>query len=115
MREEAKSNSETPSTMEERMWKFGAASRSEWMLKYADHTMKGIADSITCHMLVCDSEAERFFPGQARKLYDALSCPKEFMFFTIEESAEEDCQVGASALSHQRIFDWLDRTLAKIP
>ena len=48
MREEAKSNSETTWTMEERMWKFGAASRSEWMLKYADYTMKGIADNVTC-------------------------------------------------------------------
>ena len=48
MREEAKSNSEMTWAMEERMWKFGAASPNEWMLKYADHTMKGIADSVTC-------------------------------------------------------------------
>ena len=111
MREAAKSNSELRWSMEEGMWKFGAASPSEWMLKTADYTLKDCADKITCHMLVIDSEAEQFFIGQAQRLYDALICPKEFMLFTIEESAEEHCQVGAHALSHQRIFDWLDKTL----
>ena len=43
-------------------------------------------------MLIADSEKEQFFAGQAKKLYDALQSPKEFMLFTVEESAEEHCQ-----------------------
>ena len=111
-REMAKSNSEMRWSMHDGMWKFGAAAPSEWMLKFADYTMKGISDKITCHMLVIDSEADQSFPGQSKKLYDALTYPKEFMLFTAEESAEEHCQIGAAALSHQRIFDWLDKTFA---
>ena len=114
MREAARSNSELRWSMEDGMWKFGATSPSEWMLKITDYTLKDCADKITCTTLVIDSEAEQFFGGQAQKLYDALKCPKEFMVFTIEESAEEHCQIGAHALSHQRIFDWLDRTLAEV-
>ena len=96
------------------MWKFGAASPSQWMLKTTEYTLKDCADKIACPTLIIDSEAEQFFAGQAQKLYDALTCPKEFMLFTIEESAEEHCQAGAHAISHQRIFDWLDKTFAKI-
>ncbi|MGZ7163449.1 MAG: hypothetical protein ACXVIK_04195 [Halobacteriota archaeon] len=49
---------------------------------------------------------------QARKLYDALRSDKEFMRFTAEDAAEEHCQAGASLLSNQRIFDWLDKTFS---
>ena len=113
-REMTKSNTEMRWSMQDGMWKFGAASPSEWMRKFADYTMNNIADKITCHMLVIDSEAEQSFPGQAKKLYDALTCPKKFMLFKREETAEEHCQIGAAALSHQRIFDWLDKTFARI-
>jgi len=112
--EMAKSNTQLRWAIQQGMWTFGVASPHEWMLKYIDYTMRGIADKITCPTLVCDSEADQDFPGQARKLYNALISPKEFMFFTSEESAGEHCQVGASALSHQRIFDWLDETFAEI-
>ena len=42
---------------------------------------------------------------------DALTSPKSYIRFTEEEGAEEHCQGGAPALSNQRIFDWLDKTL----
>jgi hypothetical protein len=44
-------------------------------------------------------------------VYEALTCPKKYILFTAEEGAEEHCQCGASALSNQRIFDWLDETM----
>jgi hypothetical protein len=34
------------------------------------------------------------------------------MQFTAAEGAEEHCHVGALTLFHQRMFDWLDVTLA---
>jgi len=113
-REMAKSSSEMRWAMQDGIWKFGVNTPSEWMNKMAECTLKGIADRIACHLLVCDSETEQFFAGQAQQLYDAVICPKEYMLFTIEESAEEHCQIGAHALQHQRIFDWLDDTMAKI-
>ena len=44
--------------------------------------------------------------------YDALHCPKTLLAFTAAEGAEEHCHVGALTLFHQRMFDWLDDTLA---
>lgn len=114
MREKAKSDTGLRWAMEQGMWTFAAASPSEWMLKFANYTMEGRADKITCPTLVCDADADQNFPGQAKKLYDALTCPKEFMLFTVEDAAEEHCQVGAHAISHQRIFDWLDKTFTEI-
>jgi hypothetical protein len=34
--------------------------------------------------------------------------------FTEEEGAEEHCQIGAPALSNQRIFDWLDEIMQNL-
>jgi pimeloyl-ACP methyl ester carboxylesterase len=113
-REEAKSNTYLRWAMEQGMWTFGVTSPSEWMLKFANYTMKGRADKITCPTLVCDGEGDLNSPGQAKKLYDALTCPKEFMLFTVDDAAEQHCQMGAMAISHQRIFDWLDKTFAEI-
>jgi hypothetical protein len=45
---------------------------------------------------------------------DALTCPKKCILFTVEEGAEEHCQCGASSLSNQRIFDWIDETLKNL-
>jgi hypothetical protein len=47
-------------------------------------------------------------PGQPKRVFEALTCPKKNILFTEEEGAEEHCQCGALALSNQRIFDWLD-------
>ena len=51
--------------------------------------------------------------GEPQRLYDALTCPKEFILFTAEEGAGLHCQMGAMLLAHQRIFDWLDVTFAQ--
>jgi len=65
----------------------------------------------TCRVLVMDGEAEEFSAGQARKLYDALRCPKDYMLFTAEDTGLVHCQTGALAVATQRMFDWLDEYL----
>jgi pimeloyl-ACP methyl ester carboxylesterase len=96
------------------MYTFGANSPGDWFIMCADYTLDGVADKITCPTLVIDSEADQSFPGQAKPLYDALKCPKTWMLFTAEEGAEEHCQVGAGLISGERIFNWLQDTLAGI-
>jgi dienelactone hydrolase len=96
------------------MWVFGAQSPSELIEMLKPYNMKNEADKITCHMLVVDSEKDMDMPGQAKQLYDALKCPKDFMLFTVEEGAEEHCQVGAAMISNERILNWLDETLKKM-
>ncbi len=71
------------------------------------YTPVEIANQISCPTLVCDAEHDHFF-HDARTVFRALSCPKEYVLFTSAEGAEEHCQVGAMSLFHQRIFDWLD-------
>ena len=90
------------------MWTFAAKSPSEWMRMTRPYNLRDCADKIKCYMLVVDSENDRDLPGQAKQLYNALSCPKEFMLFTAEEGAGEHCQVGASMISNERILNRLE-------
>jgi alpha-beta hydrolase superfamily lysophospholipase len=90
------------------MWKHGARSPSELLLKLKDFTNAPVVDRISCQMLVMDGTAEAFTAGQAKKLYDSLTCPKDYMLFTEEDTGLVHCQTGAHAVAAQRMFDWLD-------
>ena len=70
--------------------------------------------NIKCPTLVLEAEKHDSFPGQPKKVYDALTSPKKYILFTEQEGTEEHCQTGAPALSNQLIFDWLDETFQKI-
>ncbi len=107
--EAMKNDSETRWGTQDGMWKFGADTPHELFHKESEYTLEGVSDKIECHMLVIDSEKEQFFACQPKKLYDALQSPKDLILFTAEEAAEEHCQIGAASLSHQKIFDWLDK------
>jgi pimeloyl-ACP methyl ester carboxylesterase len=99
--------------MKHGMWTTGANSPFELIINSKNYTIKDIAQNIECPTLVLEAEKDDSFPGQPKKVYDALKCPKKHILFTSEEGAEEHCQCGAAALSNQRIFDWLDETFAK--
>ncbi|MFB7502970.1 hypothetical protein [Streptomyces broussonetiae] len=51
------------------------------------------------------------FAGQARQLYDHLTCPKTLIEFTAEEGADAHCRAGAQRLALARVYDRLDDTL----
>ncbi|HEY6674874.1 MAG TPA: alpha/beta fold hydrolase [Rubrobacteraceae bacterium] len=89
-------------------WKHGATSPAELFAKLEDYNNETIVDRISCRMLVMDGTAEEFSPGQAKKLYDALQCPKDYMLFTEEDTGLVHCQAGAPSVASQRMFDWLD-------
>jgi dipeptidyl aminopeptidase/acylaminoacyl peptidase len=90
------------------MWVFGASSPIELIDLISKYSMKEIVDKIKCPTLLLAGEQDASFPGQARKLYDMLACPKKYIMFTTEEAAEDRCHPAALALANQRIFDWLD-------
>jgi pimeloyl-ACP methyl ester carboxylesterase len=104
-------DSNTKFNIKHRMWTFGVDSPYDLVKKSSEFSLKGIAQNIRCLTLVLDAEKEDSFPGQPKKVYDALECPKKYILFTVEEGAEEHCQCGAPSLSNQRIFDWLDDLL----
>jgi pimeloyl-ACP methyl ester carboxylesterase len=96
------------------MWTTGTNSPFELIQGSKQYCVKDIAQKIECPTLVLEAEKDDSFPGQPKKVYDALTCPKKYKLFTTEEGAEEHCQSGAPAISNQHIFDWLDETFAKI-
>jgi pimeloyl-ACP methyl ester carboxylesterase len=95
------------------MFTFGVDTPSAFLLAFSQYSMEDVADQITCPTLVIDSDNDTSMKGEPQRLYDALTCPKEFTLFTTEEGAGLHCQMGAMLLAHQRIFDWLDETLSR--
>ncbi|MFD7030718.1 alpha/beta hydrolase family protein [Streptomyces sp. NPDC059917] len=99
--------------VEQGMYTLGAATPRAFCAAYLDyHLRDGIAERITCPVLVCSAEDDGFFKGQPEDLYSHLTCEKTLLTFTAEEGADAHCQAGAQRLAFARIYDWLDRTLA---
>ncbi len=91
------------------MFAFQVKTPSQLIDKYAACTLQDRAHLITSTSLILDSEQELApMQEQAQRLYDHLSCPKTYMYFTAAEGAGLHCQLGAFQLSSQRIYDWLD-------
>ncbi|MFL6379362.1 MAG: alpha/beta hydrolase family protein, partial [Nitrososphaeraceae archaeon] len=107
------SDPNTRFNMKHGMWTAGVNTPFELIQQSKNYTIKDIVQNIKCPTLVLEAEKDDSFPGQPKKVYDALTCPKSYIRFTEQEGAEEHCQCGAPALSNQRIFDWLDQTFQK--
>lgn len=96
-----------------RMKPFGTDSMYEALELVRDYKLGDVVGQITTPMLVLDPEDEQFWPGQPQRLYDALPGPgKAIARFTAAEGANWHCEPMATQLQDQRIFDWLDETLA---
>jgi len=94
------------------IWTFGVKTPSGLMSEMKKFTLKDIAGQINCNMLVIDSEGDMFFKGQPKKVYKELNCPKDYFVFTKEETAQAHCQAGATAISNEIIFNWLDKVFS---
>lgn len=94
--------------MRDAMSKHGVGSPSAYMHAVAEFTNEPVAHRIRARTLVMDGTGEAFSVGQARLLFDALRCPKDFMLFDEEDTGLLHCQEAASAVSNHRLFDWID-------
>jgi hypothetical protein len=100
-------------TMKFRSFPYGTDSPFEMFTRARDYRLQPeVIRQIRCPTLITDPEDEQFWPGQSRELYDALESPKELLHFSAAEGAESHCEPKATGLRAQRIFDWLDATLA---
>ncbi len=97
--------------MKDSMSKHGASSPSDLLFKLREFDNTPVVHRIRCRTLVMDGTAEAFSVGQAKKLYDALQCPKDYMLFTEEDTGLLHCQEAAQAVANHRMFDWLDEHL----
>jgi pimeloyl-ACP methyl ester carboxylesterase len=94
---------------------FGAKDPRDFILKSKDYYLGGLASQIQCPTLVTDSNSEDNFPGQAKQLYDALRCRKDYILFSEEDWAQEHCQEGAKIYGNGCIFNWIESILNEIP
>ena len=106
------SNARAKAMLRFRMRPLGMASYYDAFHAVQDYHLAEVAGRIRCPMLITDPEGEQFFPGQARKLYDALQCPKQIVRFTRQQGAAEHCEVAAPGYRDYCIYNWLDETLA---
>lgn len=91
-----------------KMWVHGVDTPVALIREWKSYHLEDIAPLICCPTLIFDAENEIFSKGQAKLLYDALTCPKEYIFLTDAEGAGEHCGAGAVSLVTQKALDWLD-------
>ncbi len=108
MAEFAKQSPQMQWAITDEMWKHGVKTPADLIIDLKKYNNEAIVDKITCQVLVMDSESEAWSTGQAKPLYDALKCPKDYMLFTAEDTGLVHTQTGAHAVATQRLFDWLD-------
>jgi pimeloyl-ACP methyl ester carboxylesterase len=72
--------------------------------------ISSVVQNIACPTLLTAAEGDPIAAG-AKKLYDALRCPKTLISFSNAEGSGGHCEALARGLYHQRVFDWLDETL----
>jgi hypothetical protein len=106
------SNARASAMLRFRMRPLGMTSYYDAFRAVREYNLSEVAGRIRCPMLITDPEGEQFFPGQARKLYDALECPKAIVRFTREQGADQHCEVAAPGYRDFCIYNWLDETLA---
>ncbi|MBN1166895.1 MAG: prolyl oligopeptidase family serine peptidase, partial [Methanospirillaceae archaeon] len=93
------------------MFVFGVDTPADVMLAYRDYTMEGIIDKIQCPTLVCNGVSDSKMGEQAEIFFDNLPGEKTYLLFSNEYCAGEHCQLGATAISFQEKYDWLDEQL----
>jgi len=94
-----------------RMRPYGTDSYYEAFRSVQQFNLKAVAGQIECPMLITNPDAEQFFPGQPKELYDMLQCPKTLMDFTKEQGAQLHCESNSPGFRDFRIYNWLDETL----
>jgi hypothetical protein len=103
----------TRQTLAFRMKPYGLGSFYDVFDAVRDYRLDDVVDRITTPMLITDPEDEQFWPGQSRRLYEALPGPdKQIVRFTAEEGGNFHCEPMARGLADQRIYDWLDERFA---
>ncbi|MGB2851529.1 MAG: hypothetical protein WBC01_07670 [Solirubrobacterales bacterium] len=107
----------TRGSLDFRMRPYGKETPFDVYQALADYTLDGIAERIECPILITDPDNEQFWPGESKKLHDAVSTPAEkkaLVAFSEAEGADSHCEPRALGLRDQRVFDWLDTILASI-
>ena len=88
-----------------RMAAMGAGTFGEWLRILSTYSLDGLAEKITCPTLVTEGEGD--FASQSRKLFEALTCEKEFHAFSASEGAGGHCEGLGQLVWQDVVFSWL--------
>lgn len=93
-------------------WVHGVNSLFEYFADLCRYEVSSVAGDIVCPPLLTQGQDDPTARG-APVLLDAIkSNRKTLIQFTDDEGAGGHCEGTARRLYHQRVFDWLDETLA---
>ena len=97
--------------IEQGVWSFRVTTPYEFFDRSRAYTLEGVAQRITCPVLVCQAAGEHFNPGQAEKLAVALGDRATVRSFTAAESAAYHSHIGAFVLMNGVVLDWFSQML----
>jgi alpha-beta hydrolase superfamily lysophospholipase len=92
------------------MWVFGANSPAAVLNALKPYNTISILKKIQCPALVVDSVSDSFMKNQPQQVYQQLASPKTLLVFGVQEAAQAHCQMGAIAISNEKVYNWLDKT-----
>jgi dienelactone hydrolase len=111
-------SSSVPDLNEQMMWVTGADSMRGVMEFLSRVTLKGVADKITCPLLVTHGGADRQIPVEhAQKTYDAaINSPnKKLVVLGPEDGGVEHCSIDNGPLIREIASDWIAGVLRATP
>ncbi len=90
---------------------FGFTSYYDTYHAVQEYNLHGVAEKISCPMLITEPANEAYWPGQSQELYDLLKGPKKLVPFSEADGADLHCEVKGTGIRDLRVFNWLDETL----
>jgi alpha-beta hydrolase superfamily lysophospholipase len=97
------------------LWVNDQPSLFDYLADLARYRVSDVAGQISCPTLLTQAESDPVGAGAGR-LFDALTVERKALIeFTAAEGAGGHCEGTARRLFHQRVYDWLDETLADEP
>jgi fermentation-respiration switch protein FrsA (DUF1100 family) len=99
-----------PDWVDQLLWVLGKGSAKEAVSFAKQFTLEGIADKLTCPLLVVHGENDRQIPvAHAEKtITAAVNSPKrDLKLFRLSEGGAEHCQADNSAMAVDYIADWV--------
>src|SRR5919202_515140 len=82
----------TQATLVFRMRPYGVSSYYDAFRASMAFNLVDVIGRIECPMLITEPVNEAFWPGQSRRLYDLLTCPKTLVPFSVSDGADLHCE-----------------------
>ena len=90
----------------------GAATVGDFLRTQVHYTVEKLAAQIACPTLVTEGEGD--FASQSRKLFELLTCEKQFVRLAEKDGAGGHCCGLGQTLWEEAVFGWLDEILGRV-